>query len=324
MNIGILGAGNIARKMAATVNAMEDTVLYAVASRSAEKAKNFADEFGALKFYGSYEALAADGNIDLIYVATPHSHHYEHALLCLNAGRNVLCEKAFTANAKQAEELICIAERKGLYLGEAIWTRYLPMRFRLDEIIASGVIGEITSLTANLGYSLADVERMKKPELAGGALLDLGVYPINFALMAFGSDIAEITSSCVKNEYGVDTHNTVVFHYRDGKTAIIHSNMNAETDKRGMIYGSNGRIEFENVNNCEGIVVTLKDGTVTRYDTPAQITGFEYQVESAIAAIRQGRTQSSEMPHSEILRVMRIMDDLRAAWGIVYPFEENA
>ena len=323
MNIGILGAGNIAQKMAETVNNMDDAVLYAVASRSTDKAKKFADKFGALKFYGSYEELANDSKIDLIYVATPHSHHYEHMLLCLNAGRNVLCEKAFTANAKQAAELISLAERKGLYLGEAIWTRYLPMRFKLDEIIASGVIGEISTLTANLGYSIAHVERMQKPELAGGALLDLGVYPINFALMAFGNDIAEISSTCVKNEYGVDIHNTIVFNYRNGRTAILHSNMNSETDKRGMIYGSNGRIEFENINNCEGIVVTLNDGTVTRYETPCQITGFEYQVISSVEAIRQGKTECSEMPHSEILRVMKIMDDLRAEWGIVYPFEEN-
>lgn len=323
MKIGILGAGNIARTMAVTVNGMEDAVLCAVASRSVEKAKAFADEFGALKYYGSYEELAADSEIDLIYVATPHSHHYEHVLLCLNAGRNVLCEKAFTANSKQAAELITLAESKGLYLGEAIWTRYLPMRFMLDEIIKSGVIGKISSLTANLGYSIAHVERMMKPELAGGALLDLGVYPINFALMAFGNDIAEISSSCVKNEYGVDTHNTIVFNYRDGRTAILHSNMNSATDRRGMIYGSKGRIEFENINNCEGIIVTLNDGTVARYETPRQITGFEYEVEASFKAIRQGKTEPDEMPHSEILRVMKIMDDLRVEWGIVYPFEEN-
>lgn len=323
MKIGILGAGNIARKMAATVNGMNGVTLGAVASRSMEKAKAFAEEFSAEKYYDSYEALAADSNIDLIYVATPHSHHYEHALLCLNAGRNVLCEKAFTANYKQAYELISLAESKGLYIGEAIWTRYLPMRFRLDEIIASGIIGDISSLTANLGYSIAHVERLVKPELAGGALLDLGVYTINFALMAFGTDIKEIRSSCVKNEYGVDTHNTVIFEYNNGRTAILHSNMNANTDLKGNIYGSKGRIEFENINNCEGINVFLNDGTVTRYEVPAQITGFEYQVDASLEAIRQGRTECSEMPHSEILRVMKIMDDLRAEWGITYPFEEK-
>lgn len=323
MKIGILGAGLIARKMAATVNGMDGVILGAVASRDEAKARAFAEEFTAEKYYGSYEELAADKNIDLIYVATPHSHHYEHARLCLNAGRNVLCEKAFTANYKQAKELIDLAESKGLYIGEAIWTRYLPMRFTLDEIIASGVIGEISSLTANLGYSIAHVERLRKPELAGGALLDLGVYTINFALMAFGSDVAEITSSCSKNEYGVDTHNTVVFDYTDGRTAILHSNMNANTDLKGIIYGSKGRIEFENINNCEGINVLLNDGTVTRYETPKQITGFEYEVEASLKAIRQGKTECEQMPHSEILRVMKIMDDLRAEWGIKYPFEEN-
>lgn len=323
MKLGILGAGNIARKMAATVNGMNGVTLGAVASRSMEKAKAFAEEFSAEKYYDSYEALASDSDIDLIYVATPHSHHYEHALLCLNAGRNVLCEKAFTANYKQASELIKLAESKGLYIGEAIWTRYLPMRFKLDEIIASGVIGDISSLTANLGYSIAHVERLVKPELAGGALLDLGVYTINFALMAFGTDIKEIKSSCVKNEYGVDTHNTIIIDYNDGRTAILHSNMNANTDLKGIVYGSKGRIEFENVNNCEGINVFLNDGTVTRYETPIQITGFEYQVEASLEAIRQGRTECDEMPHSEILRVMKIMDDLRAEWGIRYPFEEN-
>lgn len=323
MKIGILGAGLIARKMAETVNGMDGVILGAVASRDEAKARAFAEEFSAEKYYGSYEELAADEDIDLIYVATPHSHHYEHARLCLNAGRNVLCEKAFTANFQQAKELIDLAESKGLYIGEAIWTRYLPMRFTLDEIIASGVIGEISSLTANLGYSIAHVERLRKPELAGGALLDLGVYTINFALMAFGSDIEEITSSCSKNEYGVDTHNTVVFDYTDGRTAILHSNMNSNTDLKGIIYGSKGRIEFENINNCEGINVLLNDGTVTRYETPKQITGFEYEVEASLKTIRQGKTECEQMPHSEILRVMKIMDDLRAEWGIKYPFEEN-
>lgn len=323
MKIGILGAGLIARKMAETVNGMDGVFLGAVASRDEAKARAFADEFSAEKYYGSYEELAADEDIDLIYVATPHSHHYEHARLCLSAGRNVLCEKAFTANHKQAKELIELAESKGLYIGEAIWTRYLPMRFTLDEIIASGVIGEISSLTANLGYSIAHVERLRKPELAGGALLDLGVYTINFALMAFGNDIAEITSSCSKNEYGVDTHNTVILDYTDGRTAILHSNMNSNTDLKGIIYGSKGRIEFENINNCEGINVLLNDGTVTRYETPKQITGFEYEVEASLEAIRQGKTECEQMPHSEILRVMKVMDNLRAEWGIKYPFEEN-
>ncbi len=321
MRIGILGAGGIARKMAHTINNMDNMTLAAIGSRDIERARIFAEEFNVPAAYGSYEELAADDTLDLIYVATPHSRHYEDALLCLNSGRNVLCEKPFTANAAQARKLIALAEEKGLFIGEAIWTRYLPMRFTLDKILESGVIGTPSYLTANLGYQINHVERLKKPELAGGALLDLGVYTINFALMAFGNDVREIRSSCNKNEYGVDTNNSIIMDFADGKTAMLHSNMNALTDLRGMIYGDLGRIQFDNINNCEGITVYLNDGTVTHYDTPPQITGFEYQVQAAADAIAAGRSECPQMPHSEILRVQRIMTDLRAEWEIKYPFE---
>ena len=321
MKIGILGAGLIARKMATTINGMEDAELAAIGSRDLAKAQAFAAEFNIPTAYGSYEELAKDDSIDLIYVATPHTFHYEHCMLCLENGRNVLCEKPFTVNAEQARSVLSFAESKGLYAGEAIWTRYLPMRFKLDEILESGVIGDMSSLTANLGYSIAHVERLKNPALAGGALLDLGVYCINFALMGFGTDIEDITSKCTKNALGVDMHNSIIFTYKNGRSAILHSNMNSNTDLRGMVYGDKGRVEFDNINNCEGITVYLNDGTVTHYDVPPQITGFEYEVRSAMVAIGSGSCESKEMPHSEILRVMDIMDGLRKDWGIRYPFE---
>lgn len=321
MNIGILGTGSIAKTMAYTINNMQGVKLYAVASRNFDKAKNFADEFSVSKAYGSYEILAQDELIDLVYIATPHSRHYEDCMLCLRNGRNVICEKAFTANEKQARDVIAFAESRGLFITEAIWTRFLPMRFTLDEIIKSGVIGEISYLTANLGYALKSVERLQKPELAGGALLDLGVYPINFALMAFGSDIASIKSACVKNEYGVDSNNAIIMTYKDGRTALLYSNMNANLDKRGIIYGDKGRIEFLNINNCEGIKIILNDGNIKEYITPKQITGYEYEIRSAVNAVSEGKTECSEMPHRETLRVMRIMDELRREWKIKYPFE---
>lgn len=326
MNIGILGAGNIARTMANTVNNMkknntENVTLSAIGSRSKEKAEVFAGEFNIPKAYGSYEELARDDTLDLIYIATPHSRHYEDCMLCLESGRSILCEKAFTANGKQARRIMEYAEEKKLFVSEAIWTRYLPMRFTLDSIIASGVIGKISSLTANLGYSLGHVERLIKPELAGGALLDLGVYTINFALMAFGGNVADIKSACVKNEYGVDSNNSIILTFDDGKTALLHSNALSNTDRRGILYGDKGRIEFENINCCEGISVILNDGSVTHYERPKLITGFEYEVAAAAKAISEGRTECPEMPHSETLRVMDIMDGLRREWGIRYPFE---
>ncbi len=322
MRVGILGAGGIARKMAYTINNMEGVELAAIGSRSADKAKAFADEFDIPKAYGSYEELAADNTLDLIYVATPHSRHYEDCMLCLEHGRNVLCEKPFMANAEQTVKVIDFAREKGLFIAEAIWTRYLPMRFKLDEIIKSGVVGEITSLSANLGYQIAHVERLIKPELAGGALLDLGVYTINFTFMHMGTDMKKISSDCVKNEYGVDIHNSIIMRFADDKTAILHSNMNANLDNRGIINGSKGRIEFININNCEGIEVYLNDGTYTKYETPSQITGFEYEVMSCMKAISEGKLECEEMPHEEILRVMITMDGLREEWEIEYPFEK--
>lgn len=321
MNLGILGAGKIARTMSRTVAGIENVTLKAVASRDSERAKVFADEFSVPVYYGSYEELAKDESLDLIYIATPHSRHYEDCILCIENGRNVICEKPFTANAKQAEKVFKLAEEKGVFITEAMWTRFLPMRFTLDEIVKSGVIGEISSLTANLGYAIADIERLKKPELAGGALLDLGVYTINFAFMVFGTEVMDIKSTCTKNEYGVDMHNSLLMTFKDGKTAVLHSNMNSNTGNLGVVYGSKGKIEFYNINNCEGIKVFLNDGTVTEYKTPPQITGYEYEIIASFKAISEGRTECLEMPHSETMRVLKIMDELRGEWGIRYPFE---
>ena len=186
MKIGILGAGGIAVQMAKTVAGMKDVENYAVAARSFERAQAFAEKYGFSKAYGSYEEMLADPQVDLVYIATPHSHHYLHAKMCLEAGKNVLCEKAFTVNADQARKLFTLAKEKNLLITEAIWTRYMPSRKMIDDIISSGVIGEVTAVTANLNYAISEVERIRKPELAGGALLDVGVYTINFASMVLG------------------------------------------------------------------------------------------------------------------------------------------
>ena len=186
MKIGILGAGGIAVQMAKTVAGMKDVENYAVAARRFERAQAFAEKYGFSKAYGSYEEMLADPQVDLVYIATPHSHHYLHAKMCLEAGKNVLCEKAFTVNADQARKLFALAKEKNLLITEAIWTRYMPSRKMIDDIISSGVIGEVTAVTANLNYAISEVERIRKPELAGGALLDVGVYTINFASMVLG------------------------------------------------------------------------------------------------------------------------------------------
>lgn len=322
MKIGILGAGNIAQNMANTLNAMEDAQFYAVGSRSMEKAEKFAKEYGAEKAYGSYEDLVSDPEVELVYIATPHSHHFEHAKLCIEHGKPVLCEKAFMANAKQAKEIFELAKEKKVFITEAIWTRYLPSRKMIDDVIASGEIGEITFVTANLGYDIKDVERMQRPELAGGALLDVGIYPLTFISMVLGNEIKEIVSTCTKTATGMDEQNAIILKYDNGVMAMAHSGMLAGTEQYGIVYGTKGYLIAENINNVTGIKVYTKDRKLVReFSVPKQITGFEYQVRASMKAIREGRLECEEIPHEESVIMMELMDRLRADWGVRYPFE---
>lgn len=322
MKIGILGAGNIARNMANTLNAMDDAQFYAVGSRSMEKAEKFAKEYGAKKAYGSYEDLVSDPEVELVYVATPHSHHFEHAKLCIEHGKPVLCEKAFMANAKQAKEIFELAKEKNVFITEAIWTRYLPSRKMIDDVIASGEIGELTFVTANLGYDIKDVERMQNPELAGGSLLDVGIYPLTFISMVLGNEIKEVVSTCTKTATGMDEQNAIILKYDNGVMAMAHSGMLAGTEQYGIVYGTKGYLIAENLNNVTGIKVYTKERKLIReLSVPKQITGFEYQVRASMKAIREGRLECEEIPHEESVIMMELMDRLRADWGIRYPFE---
>ena len=204
MKIGILGAGRIAVILAETMNKMPEVECYGVASRDLEKAKVFAKEHGFQYAFGSYEDMLADPEVKLIYIATPHSHHYRHIKMCLDAGKHVLCEKSFTVNEKQAAEVFRMAKEKKLLLTEAIWTRYMPSRKIIDDLLAEKVIGDVRKMTANLNYPLLEKERIVKPELAGGALLDVGIYPLNFAYMHFGDGVKEMHSAAQMTSAGVD------------------------------------------------------------------------------------------------------------------------
>lgn len=324
MKIGIIGAGNIAGTMATTLQQMKGTECYAIASRDIKRAGEFADKYGFERAYGSYADMLNDPYVELVYIATPHSHHYEHIKMSLNHGKHVLCEKAFCANAKQAEEVMLMAEEKGLLLAEAIWTRYMPMRGLINKVLKSGIIGNPTSLAANLGYPLINKSRLVRPELAGGALLDLGVYVLNFASMVFGDGIDSIAANCVKLDSGVDAQENIMLTYRDGKMASLYCTMLAQTDRRGLINGTNGYIEIENINNYEMVrVFNLERKIVAEYTAPTQITGYEYEVQSVMRAIREGRIECPEMPHAEILRMMQLMDSIRSAWNIEFPFERD-
>ena len=324
MRMAILGAGQIAHKMAATITKMEMVEAYAIAARDAKRAQSFAEQYGFTKAYGSYEEMLSDKEVDLVYIATPHSHHYEHIRLCLAHQKHVLCEKSFTVNARQAREVLQMAEEKGLLLTEAIWTRYMPSRKMVNDIIDSGVIGKAASLTGNLGYALKSVTRMVEPSLAGGALLDVGVYMVNFAMMVFGNKISKVTSSVGMAEKGVDYSDSITMIFEGGEMAVMHSSMLGALNRRASIFGEKGYIEITNVNNIEHIRVFDENyRELADYTPPEQITGYEYEVEACRRAIQEGRTQCREMPHEETIRVLEIMDDMRRSWGYQIPGENQ-
>lgn len=323
--IGIIGTGKIAGIMARTIKKMKNVKCYAVASRDLSRAQAFAKEFNVKKAYGSYEEMVKDSKIDLVYIATPHSEHYDNMRLCIDNGKNVLCEKAFTANAKQAEEIFSLAKEKNVFVTEAMWTRYMPMLTTIRGIISSGIIGTPSVLNCNLGYYVAEKERMVNPQLAGGALLDLGVYTLNLAAMLFGNDVVKICSSCTMTPSGVDASDSITLLYRDGRMAVLNCTMLGISDRRGVIYGTNGYIEIENINNFESVSVYDKDHKLIKTEkAPKQITGYEYEVMASLEAIDRNATECWEIPHAETLRIMHVMDDLRKEWGVVYPFEEQS
>lgn len=323
MKIGVLGAGNISAMVAPTMVVMQEIECYAVSSRSLEKAEAFAKKCGFEKAYGSYEEMLRDPNVELVYVATPHSHHYEHMMLCIEHGKPILCEKAFTLNADQAKKVRAAAAEKGIFVAEAIWPRYMPSRKIIGEVLSSGIIGKPNTLTGNLSYVIGGVKRIVEPELAGGALLDIGVYGLNFALMHFGTDIDRVESSVQMTEKGVDAMETITIFYKDGRMAVLTHSIYCRSDRKGIIHGDKGYMVVENINNPQSLTVyDTEDKQLAFYDFSDQISGYEYQFAECAAALAAGKTEAPSMPMADTVYVMEIMDSLRKKWGMVYPQEK--
>lgn len=322
--VGILGAGKIAGTIADTLQALDAFEAYAVASRDQQKADAFGAEHGIEKCYGSYEALIADPDVELIYIATPHSHHAEQAKLCLRAGKPVLVEKAFSYNAATTEEVLKLSEETGVFCGEAMWIRFMPMYRILAEYIQKGAIGCVHNITCSLGYDLRQKERLTKPELAGGALLDLGVYPINLISMIYGSEPPLIASTCTKLDTGVDAQEVLQITYKGGRTANALVTMMYQPDNNAKIYGDRGYIEIDNINCPETFRIYTGDHklVVETKKPDKQTTGYEFEFMSARDAIITGNTECPEMPHAETLRIMQMCDNLRKTWKIDFPMDE--
>ena len=324
LRVGIIGTGWIAEKAAITLNGLEECEAYAVGSRTLDKAEAFAHQWKIAKAYGSYAELIADPNVDLVYVGTPHSHHYDVTREALMAGKPCLVEKAFMANARQAKEIIDLAHERKVFLAEAIWTRYQPVVKMVRDLIDSGRIGEPRLLTATLGYSMGDKPRIMRPDLCGGALLDLGVYALNFVRMFFPADIVNIESQCVKSKTGMDLTNAISLVLADGMLCNLQSSAACVGDNIGVIAGTDGNLIIDNINNPQKITVNTHDREfVEDIHVPKQITGYEYQFLACRQALIDGLLEPQEMPHEETLYIMALMDGLREKWGVRYPMDDD-
>ena len=322
LRVGIIGAGWIAEKAAITLNGLTQCDCYAIASRTLEKAEAFATQWQMQKAYGSYTELINDADVDLVYVATPHSHHYDVTKEALLAGKPCLVEKAFMANYRQAKEIIDLAKARKVFLAEAIWTRYQPVVRMMRELIASR-IGTPRLVTATLGYSMGEKPRIMRADLCGGALLDLGVYALNFVRMFFDADIVSIESQCVKSKTGMDLTNAISLILSDGVLCNLQTSAACVGDNIGVVAGTDGNLIIDNINNPQKITVNGPDRTfIETIHVPQQITGYEYQFLACREALIEGLLEPREMPHEETLYIMQLMDDLRRKWGVRYPMDE--
>ncbi len=295
---GILGTGFIAGLQTKDLKENGFTV-QAVGSRSLDSSESFAEEYGVATAHGSYEDLVADPLVDVVYVATPHPFHHANALLALNAGKHVLVEKAFTMNALQAQEIVDLAESKGLVAVEAMWTRFLPHMIRIRELIAAGTIGEVRKVVATHNQSLPKdpAHRLNDPALGGGALLDLGIYPISFAFDILGTP-SEVRASASMSATGVDRQTAAIFEYANGAQALVDCELDAASANRAMVIGTDGWIDIEHTwYNPVPFTVHAVDGSVVeRYDQPVASRGMQYQAAELERLIRAGETAGTILP----------------------------
>lgn len=320
---GILGTGAIAHKFATGLTAAPGAQLVAVGSRAQESADTFANTFNIPRRHASYQALAADPQVEAIYIATPHSFHAANSMLCLEAGKAVLCEKPFTINAQQADAVIALARQKRVFLMEAMWTRYLPAIVRLREVVASGVIGEVRMLAADFGFrtDYSEESRLFDPASGGGGLLDVGVYPISLAYMLLGAP-AHITSTAHLGATGVDEQAAWLFRYAGGQIAMLSSAIRTNTPYEAVIMGTEGMIRVPDWWHADTLIVQPAGKPAETLAAPMAGNGYNYEALEVARCLHAGLLESPIMPLDETRAIMATMDTLRAQWGLKYPMEQ--
>jgi predicted dehydrogenase len=322
---GILGTGGIAGMFADDLRLSEVGELAAVASRAVERAEAFAARSGASRFYGSHAELLADDDVDAVYVAVPHSAHHEVARAAIESGKAaVLVEKPFTINRAQAEELAKLARSRGVFLMEAMWTRFLPHMVRVRELLAQGRLGDVRMVTAELGvwFRRDAAHRMFAPHLGGGALLDLGVYPLSFISMVLGAAPTSVLGAALFGDTGVDGQTSVILQYGDGRQAVANSSMQAWLANRASIAGTDARIEIDAIwFRPSSFTLTTRAGAVERYEFSVTGGGLRFQTEEVARCVRAGLLESPVMTPAESCQIMGMMDEVRAQVGLRYPGE---
>ena len=322
----MLAPGGIARAWTAALHATTSSRVVAVGSRSLERAQVFAAAFGVERSYGSYEALVADNEVEAIYVASPHSEHHDHASLALDAGKPVLVEKAFTRNAAEAAAVIETARRQGLLAVEAMWTRFLPHIDVVRRCLEDGLLGEVVAVQADHGQLLYPVgpRRLADPALAGGALLDLAIYPISFAHSVLG-EFSAVEATGTLAETGVDASESVAVIAPNGAIGTLCSTMLAKTPCTAAISGTAARLEIDGWFYQPNTVrlLDLDDRETDRYETPTREHGLAYEAAEFARLLAQGRTESDLLPLNETLRIMQVLDEVRAQLGVRFPNEDD-
>jgi predicted dehydrogenase len=322
---GILGTGKIARVFAQALITLPEAEIVAVGSRTQESADVFANEFNIPARHSSYEKLAKDPKVDVIYISTPHNLHAQNTILCLNSGKSVLCEKPFTVNANEAREVVKVAREKKLFLMEAMWARFIPMYSKVKEWISQDIIGEIRMLTADFGFDFGwqPEGRALNPDLAGGALLDVGIYPISFAFWIFGKKPERITSIAYIGTTGVDEQNAMIFGYERGRIAVLTSACQTITQKEAFIAGTKGLIKIHTPFWRSQRAQIIKNDKEEFIDVPYEGNGYNYQAVEVMNCLLEGKLESSIMPLDESIIIMETMDEIRDQWNLKYPFEKT-
>lgn len=321
---GILGPGNIARKFALGLQETTRARIQAVASSNPERAANFAQDFQVPTVHASYEELAADPEVDIIYIATTHNFHEKHALLCIEAGKSVLVEKPLATNLLQAQNIVDAASEKGVFLMEAMWTRFLPAWVEIRKWIAEDLIGEIKYLKADFGFhgEWDPLNRKFNPDLAGGALLDIGIYPLALAYMLFGEEPISVGTSASLCETGVDEQSAFLFGYQHGAIAELSSTFLGNTANDAIIIGTKGQIRVPFFWKGQEAFLDVHGEESQHIKLPYISSGLQYQAEHVMDALQAEKQEVALMPWAETLRITQRMDMLRESWGMKYPWEK--